>query len=112
MKAALVVRPAISQRAMPAKMLSQTGAWRRMVVAAFARYIQRRHEFGMTSSPAGGEGWGEGHMTSHKVHNPSPGSLRASDLSYGRGEESSRRAVPYFTIALASFQTLASTRLS
>ena len=32
MKAALVERPAISQSAMPAKMLSQNGAWRRMVL--------------------------------------------------------------------------------
>ena len=29
MKAALVERPAISQIAMPARMLSQNGAWRR-----------------------------------------------------------------------------------
>jgi hypothetical protein len=32
MKALLVLRPAISQRAMPANMLIQTGAWRRMVL--------------------------------------------------------------------------------
>ena len=32
MKAALVLRPAISHRAMPAKMLSQNGAWRRRYV--------------------------------------------------------------------------------
>ena len=30
MKASLVERPAISHSASPAKMLSQTGAWRRM----------------------------------------------------------------------------------
>ncbi len=36
MKAALVERPAISHSASPAKTLSQTGAWRRMVACTCA----------------------------------------------------------------------------
>ena len=64
-KAALVLRPAISQRVMPAKMLIQNGAWRR-------RYVGTDFDPISATSPQ----------------------------------------VLYFTIALASFQTLASTNLS